>query len=539
MRSLKLLFKNLDTLKAQFLYISIVSILDGFASFLIPVVLAKVSPTATLQDAPKWIALLFALYFLSIGLQWVLRRHAEAMGPKFVLRLKRRYFEALERMPVQKLLQVHSAYILSLISRVADGLGGILVRVLWGWLRSLIALSLFLYFTYQESLALALANIIIILIFVAVSTSLSRKMVPLASELNTRYAKLYEVFADFAANVSTVKRLGIRPFADDILNRSGRHAEAQIEVVQSAHARRWFLLHALYGTAFLSTVSILFYRSLSGQSSPAVLILFIAAFATLRIHAEGVSEDIKALIELDGFIETLDSVCPLVVPTSMEVATEVFNKLELRDIKFSYAGREQIISVPNLSISRGEQVLITGESGEGKSTVLGLVAGLLQPHAGQIKFNEQNISGAAYPSALFAIASQESELFSMSILDNICLGLIVDEEHLRECLDELRLSDWIAELPQGLDSQVGERGMRVSSGQKQRINLLRAYFLNRDIYLLDEPTSHLDPETEQAVVAFIAKRLAGKSLVVVSHRPAFSGLNMRGYRMMSGVLQQA
>ncbi len=125
--------------------------------------------------------------------------------------------------------------------------------------------------------------------------------------------------------------------------------------------------------------------------------------------------------------------------------------------------------------------------------------------------------------------SQESEMFSLSVRDNIVLGQTIPNQDIIDALREVDLYEWIGALEDGLDTLVGEKGIKLSAGQKQRINLIRGLLLDRDIYLLDEPTSHLDAETEKKVISFLQKRLHNKTAVIVSHRPAIQSICERFY----------
>ncbi len=136
-----------------------------------------------------------------------------------------------------------------------------------------------------------------------------------------------------------------------------------------------------------------------------------------------------------------------------------------------------------------------------------------------------------------SMISQEIELFNISLRDNIVLGETVDDGRLLELLDAVDLGDWVRGLTDGLDTIVGEKGIHLSVGQKQRVNLLRGVLLNREVLLLDEPTAHLDAATEQRVVTFLGRHLAGKTAIIVSHRPALQTLCQRHYRMAGGVLE--
>jgi ABC-type bacteriocin/lantibiotic exporter with double-glycine peptidase domain len=113
-----------------------------------------------------------------------------------------------------------------------------------------------------------------------------------------------------------------------------------------------------------------------------------------------------------------------------------------------------------------------------------------------------------------ATVSQETELFNLSIKQNVALDSAISDEVILSLFAELGLGAWLSSLPRGLETRVGEKGLQVSAGQKQRLSIARAILMNRPIMVLDEPTSHLDAESERKVVACLAKHLATRSAIV-------------------------
>src|SRR5258708_7887771 len=153
---------------------------------------------------------------------------------------------------------------------------------------------------------------------------------------------------------------------------------------------------------------------------------------------------------------------------------------------------------------------------------MNLIANYITPHSGTRTLDslpfEQLSQRWFGENSVFL--SQETELFNLSVRNNLMLGRTMQEERLLELLDHLGLSEWLGGLEKGLDTIVGEKGTRLSAGQKQRLNLARGILLDRDLYFLDEPTSHLDDNTEEIVIGAIKRYLGDKTLVIVTHRPA-------------------
>ncbi len=538
MRVLRLLLGSLGRFQNRFIVISLVGFLDGCVTFFAPVVLAKYT-AGELEPSllRRLIPVLAVLYLSSHVLQWVLRRFGESFGPEYSIDLRMRYFRALEAMPLGRLASYHSGYLLSIVTAVSEGLGALAIEVFWGLSRSAANLTLFFYFTAEQSSGLALVNLVILVAFIALSMRFSQRMVPLAKALNEQRAKLGATYADFAANVPTVKRLGIAAFAEERLERISKDTYSLVQELQAFHAKRWFTLHTVFSIALITTISFLLYQISGGTESGSILILFVAAFTAVRLNAERLSESFRSVLELDGYIETMLGVLDSSRKSGGLLPAE-WSSITLQAVRFRHPGSGVTVSIPKLTISKGDRILIEGPSGEGKTTVLHLIAGLLRPSIGECLLDDLNYEQLddRFFQQRMAVVSQEAELLNISIRDNVLLGRKLPDRELLELLEELGLGEWIGSVAGGLDNIVGERGVTVSQGQKQRLNLLRGYLLDRDILLLDEPTAHLDETNRQKVEAFIEKRCR-KTIVVVSHNP--SGTAAKRYRMEGHTLFRA
>lgn len=187
----------------------------------------------------------------------------------------------------------------------------------------------------------------------------------------------------------------------------------------------------------------------------------------------------------------------------------------IENLNFSYEGR-QVLDNANLMARTGESVGIVGVSGGGKSTLLKLVSGLYEVQSGKICVMGARSSADRRKNV--AMVMQGAALFPASIRDNITCGHKMDEIDVLRACDAAQLTEWVATLPEGLDTFVGERGGQVSGGQAQRIAIARAMAKNAPVVLLDEPTSALDNNTSAAVIAAIEGLTKGKTILHVSHR---------------------
>ena len=192
-----------------------------------------------------------------------------------------------------------------------------------------------------------------------------------------------------------------------------------------------------------------------------------------------------------------------------------------RGVNFSYEDGHPVLSDFDLEVAPGETVALVGESGVGKTTVINPVIGYHFPDSGTITVDGHNIREIDLRSYRkhIAVVPQNTILFSGTIRDNITYGLpSVSEEKLAEILDAARLTEMIAQLPNGLDTSVGEHGGKLSGGQRQRISIARALIRDPKVIILDEATSALDSVSEKKIQEALDHLTAGRTTFVVAHR---------------------
>ncbi|MCH5251097.1 MAG: ATP-binding cassette domain-containing protein [Lachnospiraceae bacterium] len=205
----------------------------------------------------------------------------------------------------------------------------------------------------------------------------------------------------------------------------------------------------------------------------------------------------------------------------------------LGNISFSYEDNMMIKNL-SLSVKSGEHIGIVGDSGCGKSTVLKILAGLYEPDCGKTI-----IAGECSPEKIrekVALVMQHNSLFPLSIRDNITCGHDISEEKVRAACENASLTKWIEGLPNGLDTNVGERGNQVSGGQAQRIQIARALCKDAPIVLLDEPVSALDQDTGHSVLNALNRLTDGKTVIHVTHHQETLDSSYTIYRMKGGKL---
>ena len=198
-------------------------------------------------------------------------------------------------------------------------------------------------------------------------------------------------------------------------------------------------------------------------------------------------------------------------------------EIELKNITFAYPdGDSNIFTDANMVVPKGKSVGIMGPSGAGKSTIVDILLGLLHAKSGEILCDGANIF-SNYDSWLGQIGyiPQSIYLVDESIRDNIAFGIDadqIDDDRIWEVMEEAQLAEFVRSLPEGLDTKIGDRGVRLSGGQRQRIGIARALYHNPEILVFDEATSALDNETEAAVMEAINSFHGKKTMVIIAHR---------------------
>jgi ATP-binding cassette subfamily C protein CydC len=202
------------------------------------------------------------------------------------------------------------------------------------------------------------------------------------------------------------------------------------------------------------------------------------------------------------------------LPTSYDIVC--------KDVVFSYDPARPVLQDFSFSIRAGERLALAGPSGSGKSSIAELLL-RFRPYSGSITIGGCEVRNLASDDLLSLIAAvpQRPHLFNSTIRANLLLAHPdATEEELQQALADALLSDWVAGLPEGLETRVGEGGSAVSGGEARRIALARALLKDAPIVILDEPTEGLDLVTEEKVIARLTTRLAGKTVLIISHRPA-------------------
>lgn len=253
----------------------------------------------------------------------------------------------------------------------------------------------------------------------------------------------------------------------------------------------------------------------------------------------------KDLKEIEAYDLPLDQLMAgAAAQSARQVASKFEQSVTLNEVTFCYPNTDEpAIENISLEIRKGESIALVGKSGSGKTTLVDIILGLLQPSSGDILVDDQSVyTDLRAWQNLLGYIPQSIFLTDETIAQNIAFGIPaaeIDYDRVQMAVKAAQLEDLVEQLPEGLETMVGERGMRISGGQRQRVGIARALYYGREILVLDEATSALDSETEKLVSDAINSLAGDKTLIIIAHRVSTIAHCDRVYRLENGRLQQS
>jgi ATP-binding cassette subfamily B protein len=340
---------------------------------------------------------------------------------------------------------------------------------------------------------------------------------------------------DLLVQPRTTKEVRAYVLADYLLGRYSRLSEdlfAQRERMYKAATRTSLLTGLVSGTTLALAYVFVAVRGVAGTIEPGDVVLVIGAFTTVAGTLGQISSTFVAVDQHTTFLDDYFSFLAIepLIPTPekpLPIADRRIESIDFDNVTFSYPGGSgAAVAGLSLHIDRGELIALVGENGAGKSTLVKLLLRFYDPDPGSIRIGGVDISQVD-PEALrsrIGVLFQDYASYELSVRENVMMGRPdkqPDDARVLEALRNAR-SDWLLrKMPRGLDSKVGrlfEGGHDLSGGEWQRLALARIMYRDADIWILDEPTSSLDPEAEAAIFAELKDNLKGRIGIIISHR---------------------
>ena len=375
------------------------------------------------------------------------------------------------------------------------------------------------FYLLTVNVPLALLTLIPMLLAFAVMSVLFRRTEGMMGRMNRSVISLNSIMIEYISGMKLIKayNMGSKSFQkfSDAIQEENDVWNAVSKKMGPPYAA--FVVIIECGILLMVPIGGMFF--LNGSIASSVFLLF-AYIGSLYLT------EIRPLQELgSNFAEVLTGVTKvqeiLDIPTYN--ATGDFPKghsIELKDVCFSYDGKNNVLEHCNLAIKDGEKLALVGRSGAGKSTIIELISRFYDVQSGEILIGGKNVKEIRYETLLenVAIVFQKTFLTRDSVLENIRMGSKASMEEVRTAAKEAQIDDFIMSLPEGYDTKVGSFGTRFSGGEKQRIAIARAILKNAPILILDEATSAADPENQVEIDKAIENLCKGKTVIIVAHR---------------------
>jgi ATP-binding cassette subfamily B protein len=392
----------------------------------------------------------------------------------------------------------------------------------------------------MASLLASLHYVLVILALVAavLSLALERRVTSRLYEFfykETTEEREREYFGDLLVQPRTTKEIRAYVLADYLL---GRHRKLSVDLFQQREqmyrsgTRISMLSGLVTGTALALAYVFVAVRGAAGTIDPGGVVLVIGAFTSVAGTLGNISSTFVAVDQHTTFLDDYFSfltIGPLVpVPaTPRSVPSGPIEEIDFDDVTFSYPGGTQpAVEGLSLRIRAGELIALVGENGAGKSTLVKLLLRFYDPDRGSVRVGGVDLRDLD-PEALrsrIGVLFQHYASYELSVRENVGMGRpdgMIDDNRVTEALRDSR-SEWLVKkMSKGLDSRVGrlfEGGHDLSGGEWQRLALARIMYRDADIWILDEPTSSLDPEAEAGIFGELKENLKGRIGIVISHR---------------------
>lgn len=456
-------------------------------------------------------ALLNALYF------HLLARFSKGRYHLFALRLFRKYlnldYESYTRQKHSNLLKTITQEAYNLSTMIAS----FLLMMSEIFVVALIY-ALMLAVDYQITLFLSAFLLLNALILVRVLSPMMKRAG------HKREAAMSAFFETLSTNLNNFKFIKLKGKEESVASlfseQSFAFSRANITSETINALPRLFLEAVGFSVLVFIVVLLIWQKQGDIHTALAMISLFVLALYRLMPSANRI---ITSYHDLLYYKNSLDIVYSVLCERDENLGDEKvgFDKdLVLQNVNFAYKDKPLLFENLNFTLKKGEKIALIGESGSGKSTLADILMGLLKPNSGQILIDEQALNAANVKNFRQKIGyiPQQIYLFNDTIAKNIAFSEEVDENLLARVIRQANLQGFIESLPNGTNAVVGDGGSNLSVGQKQRIAIARALYLNPQILVLDEATSALDNESEEKIMSEIYKISSDKTLIIIAHR---------------------
>ncbi|MEL7975124.1 ABC transporter ATP-binding protein [Isoptericola sp. F-RaC21] len=459
------------------------------------------------------------------------------------VRLFRRTEAGLAALRVQAFRHVHDLSTLAqgterrgaLVSRVTSDVDTISLFVQWGGiqllvssLQVLVATALMAVYSWQLTLVVWACFVPLFLVLRRAQGVVNRAYAAVRQAVGAMLGAISEA----VVGAETVRAYGVAA-------RTGRRVDAAVERTRATQARAQLLVSSVFSSgvlvANLVLAVVVVVGTLLGVGGGLTAGQVVAFLFLVQLFTGPVQQATEILNELQNAVAGWRRVLAVLeTPVDVADADDAVPSprgpaaVELRGVRFAYPDGPEVLHGVDLELPARRKVAVVGRTGSGKTTVAKLVARLMDPTAGQVLLDGVDLRRLSLASLRerVVLVPQEGFLFDGTVEQNVAYGLRPEppsdagatRARVTEAVDALGLADWVAGLPQGLDTPVGQRGEALSAGERQLVAIARAYLAAPDLLVLDEATSAVDPAAEVRIARALDSLTSGRSTITIAHR---------------------
>ena len=472
--------------------------------------------------APVFIVVIFlvrglASFVATYTINWV--------GNKVVMDLRDKMFNKLLTLPTRFYDDHATGQLISKLTFDVTQVTGAATNVVTISIRDSIIILGLLGWLFYLDWKLTLLSLVMAPIIVLIINSISGRLRNSSRDSQRAMGDITQVIEESVTAHKVVKLFGGQPYEADRFSVQANSVRRHIMKQAAASAANVPLVQMVAAVVLAIIVYIATVQSRSDETTVGGFLSFVAAMLMLTAPLKrltAVSEYLqRGLAAAESVFELLDTASE--VDTGQQVIARASGRLIFEHVNLSYLqdGRLALRDI-NLDIPAGQAIALVGASGSGKSTLANLVPRFYSPSSGRITLDGYDLAELTLASlrSNIALVSQEVVLFNDTVAANIAYGQMreVPEAEIIAAAKAAHALEFILEMPQGLQTLVGERGVRLSGGQRQRIAIARAILKNAPILVLDEATSALDTESERHVQAALETLMHGRTTLVIAHR---------------------
>ena len=360
--------------------------------------------------------------------------------------------------------------------------------------------------------------------FFSISFFLTKRAALASYKVNEQEESVQGLLFESINNIRSVKVMGISAPLYQLIQTATTELFRRIKIRVLSFQSRSTLLYA-WGYGFnIAILAFIIVGIIAGRYELGLVVLFHGYFGRIWESVSDLSNLTQDFVTAKYSIARMQHILnePIAIDNDagkVDVPTN-WKEIQVRNVSFTY-GDAKVLDDVSFTVKRGEKIGIVGLSGAGKSTLLKLLLKEREEYEGEILFDEvplKEIRRSDYFTHTSAVL-QDTEVFNLSLKDNILIVRGEEEsEKLHQALEIAHVSDFVAKMPKGLDTLIGEKGIKLSGGERQRLGIARAVYREPELLLLDEATSHLDIESEEKIQDSLHTFFKGVTAIVIAHR---------------------